>query len=150
MKRLTLTALALSAMAAPAFAQSADAPLDRSQMILADEIDGNVFARAEGDVDWPETLVMGNIGDNWEDVGDIDDVVLDPSGRMIGVRAEIGGFLGLGDRDVFLRLENVRLVANPAKGSDEVGEGRYSIVTNMTKDQLKALPEIEQSWWDKF
>jgi hypothetical protein len=46
------------------------------------------------------------------------------------VVVEVGGFLGIGSDDVVIRLDQLRLEDN-------------QLVTNMTKEQIEALPK-----WD--
>lgn len=76
----------------------------------------------------------------YETIGDIEDIVLDVNGQMVGVVAEVGGFLGLGSKDVLLPLDDVRLVS--PDGAD------YAYVTRLTEDQLTDLPAIEEGLFD--
>lgn len=76
----------------------------------------------------------------YETIGDIEDVILDASGQMVGVVAEVGGFLGLGSKDVFLPVDDVRLVSP--------GDAQYAYVTRLTEDQLTDLPAIEEGLFD--
>ena len=67
---------------------------------------------------------------------------LEASGQMVGVVADVGGFLGIGDKHVLLPMENVRIVAL----SD--GDDDYALVTRHSEESLKALPEVEKGWFD--
>jgi hypothetical protein len=69
-----------------------------------------------------------------DDVGEIDDLLIDKNGRANNVVVDVGSFLGIGGKNVVLDLKAL----TPAKGSDG------DLVTNMNKDQLKALPEYEK------
>jgi hypothetical protein len=71
---------------------------------------------------------MHVVGPNGEKIGEISDALVDASGRLAAVAVEAGGFLGMGDRDVIVTIEQLRF------------EGNH-FVTTMTKDQMKALPE---------
>lgn len=68
-----------------------------------------------------------------ETIGDINDVVLDNSGRVKAVIAGVGGFLGIGEHNVALRFEQMQM-------SRDSG-GRPFMLSTMTREQLKALPE---------
>jgi len=104
--------------------------------------DGSVY-RLEltpDDTVWANGEGYTEIDANWNKIGEISDVLLDRNGQMIAVLAGIGGFLGVGDRDVILPLENVRF----AKGDDNT----YNYVTNLTKEELEKLPEVDSGIWD--
>ncbi|UWR27840.1 PRC-barrel domain-containing protein [Sulfitobacter sp. S223] len=104
--------------------------------------DGSVY-RLEltpDDTVWANGEGYTEIDANWNKIGEISDVLLDKNGQMIAVLVGIGGFLGVGDRDVILPLENVRF----AKGDDNT----YNYVTNLTKEELEKLPEVDSGIWD--
>jgi hypothetical protein len=84
------------------------------------EMDGGTYAFDEG----------------YDNIGSIEDIVLDRSGQMIGIVAEIGGFLDIGDKHVMLPVEDVRLVA--------VDDQSYSYVTRLTEEQLEELPGVDE------
>lgn len=64
-------------------------------------------------------------------VGEVDEVLMTPDGRVVAVTAEIGGFLGVGAREVVLPLDQVSLAGD-------------RMVTTLTREQLEAL----DSWDD--
>jgi sporulation protein YlmC with PRC-barrel domain len=63
-----------------------------------------------------------------ETIGEIKSVHLDPNGKVDGVLVGVGGFLGVGEREVLLGWRDLQIDAN--------GE---VVHVNMTKDQLKAM-----------
>jgi len=72
-----------------------------------------------------------------ESVGEINDVVLGRDGKVAAVIIGVGGFLGMGERDVAIGYSGLKF----AKDSSN----RVVITVNATKDQLKAAP----AWkWD--
>ena len=62
-------------------------------------------------------------------VGDVESALIDKDGKVRYVIVGVGGFLGLGQRDVALRWDQLTMDGNDQK-----------IVVDMTKEQLKALP----------
>jgi sporulation protein YlmC with PRC-barrel domain len=62
-----------------------------------------------------------------ETIGEIKSIHLDPAGRVDGVLVGVGGFLGVGEREILLGWRDLQIDAN--------GE---VVRVNMTKDQLKA------------
>ncbi|MBR9836852.1 MAG: photosystem reaction center subunit H [Rhodobacteraceae bacterium] len=77
------------------------------------------------------------IQDNWENIGSIEDIILNADGSFEGVVAEVGGFLDIGDKHVHLSLSDVSLTP--------IDDGKYVVVTNYTKEQLMEMPDIDES-----
>lgn len=67
-----------------------------------------------------------------ETVGEIKSVFIGPDGKVDSVMVGVGGFLGIGEREVQLRWKDL-----------QVTDGGRKVVVDMTKDQLKALPEYK-------
>ncbi|GGE53894.1 hypothetical protein GCM10007276_33720 [Agaricicola taiwanensis] len=75
-------------------------------------------------------------GANGEEIGEVEDVLLDREGRVIGVAVEVGGFLGMGEKEVAIPVDQLEFVtrdsntaANAAGGnaaSTSPTEGRAS------------------------
>src|SRR6476660_4413721 len=43
-----------------------------------------------------------------EKIGAIDDVIVDPSGKVDGVVISVGGFLGMGEHNVMMRMDQIK------------------------------------------
>ena len=69
-----------------------------------------------------------------ETIGEVESVALDQSGMVSNIIVSVGGFLGMGTRDVALSWNDL-----------QVAEGGQSVTTTMTKDQLKNMPEYQYS-----
>src|SRR5262245_44990002 len=67
-----------------------------------------------------------------ETIGEIKSIHLDPNGRVDGIVVSVGGFLGVGEREVLLHWRDLQIDAN--------GE---IVRVNATKDQLKAHAAYE-------
>lgn len=65
-------------------------------------------------------------------IGEVDNVVLDPSGRVDTVVVTVGGFMGLGGRDVALKWTDLK-----------VNDGGREVIVDMTEMQLKQMPEYQ-------
>jgi sporulation protein YlmC with PRC-barrel domain len=70
-----------------------------------------------------------------ESIGDINDLLLDADGNITAVVIGIGGFLGIGQRDVAIDFEQLEFT------QDEDGE--LMVVVNATREELEAAPEFE-------
>ena len=69
-------------------------------------------------------------GAGGEQIGEVEDVLVDSSGEVAALVVETEEFLGIGDDDVVVAIDQVQVV-----------EGR--LVTSLTEEQLEQLPE-----WD--
>jgi hypothetical protein len=157
MKRLVAGSLAMTLAATGALAQALttsdaadDRPTTSAQMVsMQDELirtrditGGDVYSMGGADaMGWDDQARYDSIDDGWTDIGEIEDLVLDHGGRLIGVVAEIGGFLDIGDKHVMLPLGDVRLVA---PGDD----ARYAMVTRMTEEQIETLEGVDEGFWE--
>lgn len=157
MHRMIATAAALAIAATPVLSQVATpagetmtAETDWAQLIRTRDITGGpVYTTNEAydegswgagaDYSWGRAGYTG-VGPNWNQIGEIEDVVLDRSGQLIGVVAEVGGFLDIGDKHVLLRVGDVDLVP--------VDDGSYSLITRYSEEELEQLPGVDEGWWD--
>jgi ribosomal 30S subunit maturation factor RimM len=65
-----------------------------------------------------------------EKIGEVEEVLMDTSGKVVAVAVEVGGFLGIGDDDVIIPLDQLRLENN-------------QLMTALTKEQIEVLPKWE-------
>lgn len=90
------------------------------------------------------------LGPNNEKVGDVNDVLFDKSGKIIAVIVGVGGFLGIGQKDVALDMTAFQIV--PAATTENTGSSAgatndpndIKLKIAMTKDQLKEAPSFER------
>jgi sporulation protein YlmC with PRC-barrel domain len=80
-----------------------------------------------------ETVQVGAEKD-WDDVGDINEVILGRDGTVKAVVLGVGGFLGIGEKNVAIDLKDVKFVKNGDAPDD------YFLVVNANKDTLTAAP----------
>ena len=137
MKRFaTLTsAVALGLTATAAMAEQHEPVNAETTMETEAQTDatvGTVDANAETDATANAAATSGE----W----DREDIVLDRSGQMVGVVAEVGGFLDIGDKHVIIPVENVRLVP--------VDDVEFALVTNHTEDELESMEDVDEGFWD--
>ncbi|SHI40388.1 PRC-barrel domain-containing protein [Wenxinia saemankumensis] len=86
---------------------------------------------------WDSGQPLGPIAADWGDIGEVEDLLIDNQGAVIGVTVEVGGFLGLGEKTVLIPLEDMRLVQRPDDDDD------FYVVTRMSAEQLEEAEEIE-------
>jgi hypothetical protein len=93
-----------------------------------------------------------------EKIGDIKELMLDKTGKVNTVAIGVGGFLGMGERDVAVKFEQLKWNNEPVKSSSSASstttgsaqsqanrDRNYPdhAVLNATKDQLKAMPQFD-------
>lgn len=108
--------------------------------VSAETFIGKNLYVSEADVDVNATYT--DIDAGWNDVGSINDLVIDSqTGEVRAVLVDIGGFLGLGARTVSVSMDQLRLIR------DGDSQGDYFIVFTSTREQLENAPEFE--WGDQ-
>lgn len=147
-----------------AFAQSPTATTDTSKAAAA-----GVTTSAEGD--WRASKVVGLkvYNDNNDNVGSINDLLMDKSGGIKLVVLGVGGFLGMGEHLVAVPFDKVKFSneavsystasntssSNRPASSSTTGSATNTTSTskwypdhavfNATKDELKSMPEFKYS-----
>ena len=71
---------------------------------------------------------MSVVGTDGEEIGEIEEVLASADGSQIAIATEVGGFLGVGEKDVLVPLGDARIVGD-------------RIVLDMTKEQIEALDD---------
>ena len=120
----------------------ADGHMDKDNMIRTRDITGAEVYTTNGDgsMDWDPDLMYDAVDDKWDNIGEVEDIVLNRDGELIGVIAEVGGFLDIGDKHVFIETAGMKLVP--------VDDRSYSIVTGLSKDQLMEQEDLDEGFWD--
>ncbi|MBZ9727651.1 PRC-barrel domain-containing protein [Mesorhizobium sp. CO1-1-11] len=137
MIRTLLATTALATMVATgAFAQSAATPAPANQPAAQEPAATAPVPRAEGSIVTNiigETVYNGT-GDNAENIGKVTDVVFDKDGMAKSVVIGVGGFLGVGTKNVAFDYDKLQWAEK---------NGDRWLVAQTTKDELKAHPEFD-------
>jgi hypothetical protein len=86
----------------------------------------------------PEGFLASNIigatvySQDDQSIGDINDIILSPQGEPSQVIVGVGGFLGLGEKDVVLDMSKLKIAATES--------GKVKIVVQTTPEELKNMP----------
>lgn len=132
------TALALS-LSVPAFAQ-----MDQfTYTPTGEEIEASGFIGARvytsetdvnDDMSWTD---WDGSREDWNDIGEVNDVLMDDSGNIKAVLVDVGGFLGIGEKQVAMNMDALRLQSD-GEAADE-----YFVVVNSSREALEDAPEFE-------
>jgi hypothetical protein len=111
---------------------------DSAKFVASQSADQFVFSRFKGtDV----------VGPNDENIGGVNDLLLDKSGKILGVVVGVGGFLGIGQKNVAMDMSAFQIV--PATSGSPAPAGRSDDPTNSklkvawTKDQIQQAPDFQ-------
>jgi hypothetical protein len=119
--------------------QSSEAPLSIEPAApKSAEASGSAqFLTKQDSNDWLASNLIGQSVYNSQDeaIGDINDLVTDNSGKVVAVLIGSGGFLGLGEKDVALRFEDLRLAR------DE--DNNIKVIANLDRETLASAPDYE-------
>lgn len=126
------------APAATAPATTTEAPAASTDTTKTAAIDRSTLKPVDAAAIRSEEFVGTTVyGANDENVGEIGDVVLAQDGKVEAVLIDVGGFLGIGEKEVAVGMDNLSFLA------DEDGD-KY-LYTAFTKEQLDAAPAYDKA-----
>jgi len=126
---------------------------------------------------WRSSKLIGvNIyNEQNEKLGDINEIILDASGKVLGYVVGVGGFLGMGEHDILVEPNKIKFVNEPVRSTSTTTTTTTTTATktepgmttrpvsnttgraaneqwypdhgvlSATKEQLKALPQFKYS-----
>jgi sporulation protein YlmC with PRC-barrel domain len=145
LKKLMITTASLALLTSAAIAQAPDQPQpsppaakseqpslpaaksDKGQVITEQKSDQLLASKLKG------TNVMGSTD---EKIGDVSDILFDKDGKILAYVVGVGGFLGIGAKDVALSPASFQIV--PASERESM-----KLKVAMTKDELKNAVEFK-------
>jgi sporulation protein YlmC with PRC-barrel domain len=137
-RTLLATTAVATLLASGAFAQEATTPAaapapatqDAATAAPATLAEGNLVTNVIG-----ETVYNGT-GDNAENIGKVSDIVFDKDGKAASVVIGVGGFLGIGTKNVAYDYSKLQWAEK---------DGDRWLVAATSKDELTALPEFDSA-----
>jgi PRC-barrel domain protein len=159
-KFVAAAVLGSALIAAPAMAQNSKMSEPKSSTAAMNET-----ATATGLWQGSKLIGLNVYNDQNEKVGSIKDLMVDKSGNIASAVIGVGGFLGMGERDVAVKFADLKWSNEPVRSSSASGStttrpattGAASnsttanspktypdhAVFNASKDQLKAMPQFD-------
>ena len=141
MKTMATTALTL-ALALPALADThtADDGMTSSMDMVGmqgelirtrDITGGDVYTTNEADDEgWDADGYYDALGADWNEIGEIEEVLINASGEVVAVTVEAGGFLDIGDEEIVFTMDMLSFEG-----------GQY--VTDMAATDIEGLPRYD-------
>lgn len=142
MRKFLLSTAAATLLAVPAMAQDSVFRSDASvgAVHASDLIGARIYAsNVVIDVDG-----YNGVQQDWEDIGEINDVILSRNGQIESVLVDIGGFLGMGERQAAVDMTALRFVSDDATGDDPddwfvVMQGNRELIENAPEWSMAAM-----------
>ncbi|MEX2520193.1 MAG: PRC-barrel domain-containing protein [Paracoccaceae bacterium] len=146
MKRLFASTAIAALLAAPAFAQSTSTstapatdygsvatPVAGGTEIIASDFIGRYVYAGQASTD----AGMADPDAEWENIGEVSDVLFTKEGAIAGVLVDVGGFLGLGEHRVNVSMDTLSIV------QDSDDPDTVFIVSSLSKEELEAQPAYD-------
>lgn len=81
--------------------------------------------------------IHSGAGKDAKTIGDVNDIIMTPDGRAVAVIAGVGGFLGIGEKEVAVSMDKLSWTTD--------NSGRMTLVADLTKEQLNGAPAFDRS-----
>ena len=145
MKRIILIATVAAFAAAPALAKTehvANKPVATANVHYIPKVTPDL---------WRTSEIKGTdvYNDRNEKIGTVDDVLLDQHGSVKGVVIGVGGFLGVGERNIAVPFKelhwqmNTTHAANGQQVTQDTAHPARATLPGVTKEQLQQAPEFK-------
>ena len=134
----TVAGLAASLLlAAPAFAQTATPPVSTPPPPASPSGQPMWYSHQADETRASKLIGTKVVNTANETIGDINEIVLGKDGKVAAVIIGVGGFLGIGEREVAMNFDSIRMSRDSSNN--------LVLTVNATKDALKGAPEWR---WD--
>jgi sporulation protein YlmC with PRC-barrel domain len=131
LKKLMIATAASALLAGSALSQSPTPPsnpaAEKAQVVDQQTSDQMLMSKFKG---------TNVIGSNDEKIGDVNDILFDKDGKILAYVVGVGGFLGIGAKDVAMAPSSFQV--QPATDKDNM-----KLKLAMTKDELKNAAEFK-------
>ena len=117
--------------------QASEAPKPMPNADLADKGSSAQFLSEQRPNDWLASAIIDKpvVNAANETIGDVNDLVTDENGRVVAALIGVGGFLGIGEKDVAVPYQDLKLARDE---NDNV-----TVIANLSKDQLASAPDYQ-------
>jgi hypothetical protein len=83
-------------------------------------------------------------GDTNQEIGEVDDILLNEDMKVSALVVESGSVLGLGGREIVVDTEYFSLETD-TDGDDT----EHRILVNASEDEVKSFPTYDRDWWEQ-
>lgn len=137
MKPLVLASVLAASAALPALAQDAPAsPFQSESAAPAVQASSVIGARIYASESALDADAYPGVQEGWNDIGEVNDIILGRDGTVDAVLVDIGGFLGMGERQVAVDMSALRFIQDDATDADD-----WFLVLQADRATLEGAPE---------
>jgi sporulation protein YlmC with PRC-barrel domain len=129
-RNFLVTTVLATLVATAAYAQQAPAPAPAPEPPKPVQADGYLATNYIGE------SVYNGTGDNAQNIGNVNDILIDSKGMAKSIVVGVGGFLGIGEKNVAIDFPKLSWV--------EANGDRW-LITGASKEQLEAAPAFDTS-----
>ena len=104
----------------------------------ASELIGSRIYATEAAVD--ANAAIDKAGKDWDDIGEVNNLIVSRDGTVNAVVVGVGGFLGIGEKNVALKMGQLKFLKKAGDDADD-----YFIVVNSSKERLEKAPEYKKA-----
>ncbi|MGB3243687.1 MAG: PRC-barrel domain-containing protein [Sulfitobacter sp.] len=145
MKRFLSTTAVLVALSGSAYAEAHSGAfgsvMSEETDFFASDLIGMRIYNSETEMD-VNARVPDGAETEWDDIGEINDIIIGQNGEVRAVILGVGGFLGMGERDVSVSMDAIKVVREEGDSDD-----RFLVVTT-SKEMLEQAPEFDRGMDD--
>ncbi|MEI4196424.1 PRC-barrel domain-containing protein [Roseovarius sp. E0-M6] len=141
MKRLLTTAATALVLGSAAYADNHGAmsgyTYNAETDFYASDLIGMDVYRSDRDMA-PQTEINAEAVGDWDNIGEINDLIVSNDGEVQFAIVGVGGFLGIGEKSVAVKMDNIKVLHEKGEG-----DGRYLLVA-LSQEQLEDAPSFER------
>jgi sporulation protein YlmC with PRC-barrel domain len=153
LKTLMMSAAVSALMVTGALAQANPPAMSPPAKAEGAAMDSAKFIQAQGTDQWVFSKFKGTdvLGPDNAHIGNVNDMLFEKNGKILGLIVGVGGFLGIGEKNVAIDMSAFQVV--PADtGTTGAGGGAMSssndptnvkLKVSWTKEQLKSAPDFQ-------
>jgi hypothetical protein len=135
----------------PAPTEQSAAPKDQSTVKDSTATSEAKFVPSQNADQWVFTKFKGSdvVGPDNASIGSVSDLLFDRTGKIVGVVVGVGGFLGIGTKNVAIDLSAFNVMPADTGNKDNASAGNANDPTMVklkvawTKDQLRDAPDFQ-------
>jgi sporulation protein YlmC with PRC-barrel domain len=132
-KKTLIASFAAMAIATSAYAQNNQPVAENTPAVTATGSMDYIAQQKNGE--WLTSRLIGTVVENsaGENLGDINDVIVSENGEVVGAVIGVGGFLGMGEKNVAVPYGKISTTVK--------GDNQTIVVLNVTREELQAAPD---------
>ena len=115
-------------------AEGDEVEVETEEVEVEQPVEGQIFEQSPEEVLGSTLMDATVMSPEGEAVGDVEDVIVSADGQITGVVIGVGGFLGIGEKQVALEYGQIQVQQGEA--------GELTFMTSATQEELENAPEF--------